>query len=73
MSKINGSYAECIDGNCLGKMNIEKGYLNAEVYGSNSFIFECPLCRKKYTIIFTRSVDVIGMYPASSDSCLSFG
>lgn len=72
MSKISESYAECMDPNCLGKVDIEKGYLNAEAYGSNSFIFECPLCRQKYKIIFTRSVIVRNMYPAPSDSCLSF-
>ncbi len=52
----------------------EKASKNVEFYGSNSFVFKCQFCNKKYRVYFQRKVimDTEIMKAKDTDD-LSFG
>jgi len=57
---------------CNGSINVERGQINAEIYGSNVFTFTCPKCKSKVQVSFKRTVQITGVYLASNDTEDSF-
>ena len=52
--------------------DIDKGYRNAENYGSNVFTFQCPECKGKMKIGFKRTVVIDSVMSAHPKADLSF-
>ena len=46
---------------------------NAENYGSSSFVFVCPTCKKKTRIYIMRLVKIGSISKAQDDEDTSFG
>jgi len=62
----------CVDDNCNSSIDIRKGALNADIYGSNSFVFKCSKCNTKVRVTFTRSVSVSNIQQAQPNEDCSF-
>lgn len=54
--------------------DISTAMINVENYGSNSFIFECEDCKKKFMLYIRRIVEIdeISLQKVSDDKDLSF-
>ena len=61
---------ECIK--CKNPINITKGFLNVEVYGSKVFIFKCHNCKTKLRVSLQRTVLLSSINEANPNDECSF-
>lgn len=59
---------------CNCEVNIPQvAFVNAESYGSNTFVFRCNKCKGKYAVLLRREVRVVDIFEASPTAPTSFG
>jgi hypothetical protein len=52
---------------------IENAKTNAENYGSSTFYFECPKCKKRFGVVISRLIKVQKPFQVHCEHELSYG